>query len=200
MGFKQGHVPAHKGETVTEEPIRTVEAIQQIKANLRDRSIRDYALFVVGINTAFRCGDLVSITVGDVRGKKAGDDILIREEKTNKLRRVTLNEQSANAISMLLRTDPECSDHDFLFRGQRGQLSVSYVNRLVKRWCEEVGLSGQFGSHTLRKTFCYTLYTKHSVPLELLMQILNHSSPRQTLQYICIQQEEIKQAYLNCVI
>ena len=148
MGFKTGHTPNHKGQTVTEEPIRSLDAIKQIKGNLYTENIRDYALFVLGINTAFRCGDLVSITVGDVRGKKSGDDILIREEKTGKLRRVTLNDQSADAITRLLKADPEVSDHDFLFRGQRGQLTVSYVNRLVKRWCKDVGLEGQYGSHT----------------------------------------------------
>lgn len=197
MGFQKGHVPNHKGETVTEEPIRSVDAIKRIKGNLFTENLRDYALFVVGINTAFRCGDLVSITVGDVRGKKEGEDILVREEKTNKLRRVTLNEQSADAIARLVKANPEAEDHDFLFRGQRGQLTVSYVNRLVKRWCKEVGLDGQYGSHTLRKTWGYHQRVTFNTPIEHLMLAYNHASPRQTLTYLCIQSEEMKEVYAN---
>lgn len=197
MGFQKGHTPNHKGDTVTEEPIRSVDAIKQIKGNLFTENLRDYALFVVGINTAFRCGDLVSITVGDVRGKKAGEDIVIREEKTSKLRRVTLNEQSADAIARLLKAFPEANDHDFLFRGQRGQLTVSYVNRLVKRWCKEAGLTGQYGSHTLRKTWGYHQRVTFNTPIEHLMLAYNHASPRQTLTYLCIQSDEMKEVYAN---
>lgn len=197
MGFSVGHTPNHKGEMVTEEPIRSLEAIKHIKGMLYTENRRDYALFVVGINTAFRCGDLVSITVGDVRGKKAGDDVVVREEKTGKLRRVTLNDNSAEAIDRLLRTIPEANDHDFLFSGQRGKMSVSYVNRLVKRWCSEAGLNGQFGSHTLRKTWGYHQRVTFGSDIEHLMLAYNHSSPRQTLTYLCIQPDEMKEIYAN---
>lgn len=199
MGFQVGHTPNHKGDTVAEEPIRSLDAVKAIKGNLYTSNKRDYALFVVGINTAFRCGDLVSLTVGDVRGKKAGEDIVVREEKTGKLRRVTLNDQSANAIERLLKANPTAKDHDFLFKGQRGQMTVSYVNRLVKSWCKEVGLDGQFGSHTLRKTFANFHYTEFKTPIEMLMLMLNHSSPRQTLAYIGIQATDLKEAYLNSI-
>lgn len=197
MGFEIGHVPPHKGYNVVEEPIRNIESIKEIKGNLYTRSKRDYAIFVVGINTAFRCGDLITITVGDVRGKNAGDDIVIREEKTGKLRRVTLNDQSADAIARLLKEDPTVNDHDFLFRGLRGQLTVSYVNRLVKRWCKEIGIDGQYGSHSLRKTFGYHQRVTFGSDIEHLMLAYNHSSPRQTLTYLCIQPDEMKEIYAN---
>lgn len=60
MTYTTGHTPAHKGKTVTEEPIRSLDAIKAIKANLYDNP-RDYCLFVLGINTAFRAGDLSQI-------------------------------------------------------------------------------------------------------------------------------------------
>lgn len=197
--FKQGHTPSHRNQVVTEEPIRSIEAIKQIKSNLLKSSPRNYAIFVVGINTAFRCGDLISLTVGDVREKKSGEDIVVREEKTGKLRRVTLNDESAKAIQWLLKTSPQLQDHDFLFQGQRGQLTVSYVNRLVKQWCSEAGLEGQYGSHTLRKTFGYHQRITFQSDIEHLMLAFNHSSPRQTLTYLCIQPDEMKAIYSNCL-
>ena len=198
MAFEIGHTPAHTGKTVVEEPIRKLDDIRRIKASLL-RSPRDYAIFTLGINTAFRCGDLVSITVGDVRGKKAGDDIVIREEKTGKLRRTTLNAESVSAIAALLPPCRVVQDHDFLFQGQRGKLSVSYVNRLVKRWCSDAGLNGQYGSHSLRKTFAHAHYAHFKTSIEILMLMLNHSSPRQTLAYIGVQSDDLKNAYANAL-
>lgn len=197
MGFKPGHIPNHKGEHVAEEPVRDIKAIQRIKDDLFSESVRDYALFVVGINTAFRCGGLVSIKVGQVRGKLTGDEIVVKEGKTGKARRVTLNDQAAYAIGRLLREKPDALDDAPLFTGQRGPLTVSYVNRLVKRWCKEVGLSGQYGSHTLRKTWGHHQRATFQTPIEHLMLAYNHASPRQTLTYLCIQSEEMKEVYSN---
>ena len=48
------------GDTTKVEPIRTVNAINKIKKNLAP-SPRNFALFVVGINTAYRASELLSI-------------------------------------------------------------------------------------------------------------------------------------------
>ena len=34
-------------------------------------------------------------------------------------------------------------------------MTVSSVHRLVKSWCRDIGLKGNYGSHSLRKTFGY---------------------------------------------
>lgn len=196
--FKLGHIPNHTGKQVAEEPIRDLAIIAQIKQKLSNNP-RDYCLFVFGINTACRAGDLLNIRIKDVRGKVAGDDVVIKEEKTGKIRRIVLNDCSAKALHKLRAIQPHYTDEDYLFQGQRGKLTVSYVNRLVKTWCRDAGLVGQYGSHTLRKTWASTQYHHFGVPLETLMIALNHSSPRQTLQYICISSEAMKQLYSNCI-
>lgn len=45
------------------------------------------------------------------------------------------------------------------------------------------------GSHSMRKTFGYFLY-KNKVPIEIIQDLLNHSSQRDTLRYIGITQED----------
>lgn len=189
MAFQLGHTPAHTGKSIAEEPIRSLDSIQAIKQNLHDNP-RDYCLFVLGINTAFRAGDLSGIKVGQVRG----DELVVREEKTNKIRRVTLNDQAKIAVARLIEGR---KDDEFLFEGQRGQLTTSYINRLVKRWVAAVGITGQYGSHSLRKSWAYHQYSTFKVRIEILMQALNHSSPQQTLTYICIQSEDMKEVYSN---
>lgn len=57
-------------------------------------------------------------------------------------------------------------------------------------------ISGEIGTHSLRKTFGYHAYND-GVSLELLMQIFNHSSRRETLPYIGITEDEKKEVYLR---
>jgi integrase len=194
MTFRPKNHPK-KGSSIKVEPIRDPRDIKTIKKLLAGHP-RNYCLFVLGINTALRAGDLLSITVGQVRGLKAGDHLEIREQKTGKVRRVTLNRAAVEAIGKLLESR-EFGEEDFLFTGQRGQLSVSYVTRLVKGWCREINLKGRYASHTLRKTFGYHQRVTHGVALPVLVELYGHATQRQTLDYLCVQDEEIKDVYMN---
>ena len=186
-----------KGDTIKVEPITELKDIKLIKKLLKDKP-RDYCLFAMGINTNLRASDLIRITAGDVRGKKPGDHITIKEKKTGKERRVTLNEAVISAVKELLAYQPYL-DTDPLFKSKKGvkALSVPSVNRLVKGWCREINLKGNYGSHTLRKTFGYMQRTLLNTSVAELMVMFNHSSQKQTLDYLCIQPEEIKNAYMQ---
>ena len=197
MPLLKGCNPNHplKGSHIRVEPIRTLQAIRKIKQTLI-RHPRNFALFSVGINTAFRASDLISIRVRDVRYLNAGDELELKERKTGKNRRVSLNRVCIDAIQKLLWTRDYAND-DFLFLGLRGQLTVPTVNNLVKQWCANAGLKRNYGSHTLRKTWGYHQRKTFNVPIPLLMQAFGHSSQQQTLEYLCIQPEEIKLIYAN---
>jgi integrase len=152
----------------------------------------------MGINTNLRASDLIRIKAGDVRQKKLGDDLTIKEQKTDKERRITLNEAVISAVKELLASTPY-NDLDPLFKSKKGNkaLSVPSINRLVKGWCREINLKGNYGSHTLRKTFGYMQRTLLNTSITELMVMFNHSSQKQTLDYLCIQPEEIKNAYMQ---
>ncbi len=51
------------------------------------------------------------------------------------------------------------------------------VSNMVKLWCAEAGLNGNYGSHTLRKTWGYWQY-KRGIPLPLLMVAFGHASQK----------------------
>ncbi len=194
MKKRPGNHPK-KGSSIKVEPIRDLKSIRTIKKLLANHP-RNYCLFVLGINTAFRAGDLLSITAGQVRHLETGDHLEVREQKTRKIRRVTLNKAAVQAIQKLLASS-KFADDDFLFTGQRGRLSVSYVTRLVKGWCREINLKGQYASHTLRKTFGYHQRVTYGVALPVLVELYGHATQRQTLDYLCVQDEEIKDVYMN---
>ena len=194
------------GSTIKVEPVRTVQAITKIKV-LLEPNPRNYCLFVLGINTAFRASELLSIRIGQVRYLNAGDRLEVKQPKTKKYRSVTLNQAAFDAIRRLLsHKDKEslkkrdaaiADDEAFLFTGQRGSepLRVSTLNNLVKDWCARANLKGNYGSHTIRKTWGYMQRKKQDTPVPLLMQALGHATQRQTMEYLCIQEKKIENVY-----
>lgn len=185
-----------KNDKIKVEPIRDKKAITTIKKLLFDKP-RDLALFTLGINTNLRASDLARITVGQVRHcTKPGCELELNERKTGKPRRITLNKNAVDAIQNLL-TKEYLADSDPLFKSQRGEaLTVPSIHRLVKSWCREIHLPGNYGSHTLRKTFGYHA-RQAGVSLPVLVELFNHASQKQTMSYLGIQPEEIKDAYMN---
>jgi len=187
-----------KGSQIKVQPITELKDIKAIKKLLADKP-RDFCLFVLGINTNLRASDLTQITVGMVRDKKAGDDLELKEKKTGKPRRITLNKSAVGAIQGLLLADEHNDKQKPLFSSQRGSgpLLTPSINRLVKSWCKLINLKGNYGSHSLRKTFGYHQRVQLGTSIPELMVMFNHSTQRQTLDYLCIQAEEIKDAYMR---
>ena len=185
-----------KGSTIKVEPIKKLKDIKAIKKLLANKP-RDLALFTIGINTNLRASDLLRLRVAKVKDLKAGDTVEIKEKKTGKARRITLNKTCIKAIKNLLDLKLY-HDNDHLFQSQRRHvLTVPSVHKLVKSWCNEINLKGNYGSHTLRKTWGYHQRVTFGVDLPRLMVCFNHSTQRQTLDYLCIQPEEIKDVYEN---
>jgi integrase len=186
------------GDQIKVEAIRTAKDIKAIKRLLADKP-RDLAIFTMGTNTNLRAGDLLKITVGQVRNLKPEDHFELKEQKTGKAKAVTINKPVYDAIQALLATLPDALCSEPLFQSRKGKqaLCVPYLNDLVKGWCREINLSGNYGSHTLRKTFGYIHRTVHNTDIPTLMTMFNHSSQKQTLAYLGIQASEIKDAYMK---
>lgn len=187
-----------KGRTIKVEPIRNLNDISSIK-NLLKPKPRDYAIFILGINTNLRASDILSLTVSQIRNLSIGNTIHLKEKKTQKNRTITINKSVYEALSSLLKTLHNPQDNDLIFQSQRKSktLTVPSLNNLVKSWCSSVNLKGNYGSHTLRKTFGFIHRTVFKTNILYLMDVYNHTNQRQTLSYLCIQPEEIKTVYMK---
>ena len=195
MPLPKGHNPNRPapGSSIKVEPIRSKKAIEHIKKILNRR---DRCLFTLGINTAFRANELLSIKAGQVRGLGAGDTLELKQSKSKQYRRVTLNRAVVAAIDDYLKHEgQDLADADFLFRSQIGPvLTVPSVTSMVKGWCAAVGLKGNYGSHSMRKTWGWWQY-KRGRAVPLLMEAYGHATQKQTLAYLCIQAEEVSELY-----
>ncbi|MDN4590826.1 hypothetical protein DBA29_20305 [Xenophilus aerolatus] len=194
MKFQAGHVPSHRGRTTATDPIKTSADVAKIKELIRNH-VRNYALFTVAIGSALRGGDLTKLQWIDTLDDGTTITLKVLEGKTKKPRVIPLNAEASAA----LREWRKHCESEFIYSGQRGALTVAQWGRMLKGWCKEVGLEGRFSSHSARKTFCRVSHDEHDVPLIVLMEILNHSSPRQTMTYMGSLGDEVKQAYSRVI-
>ena len=186
----------------TVEPIRDKKKIDAIKKYLLGAGkIRDYALFVVGINTGLRIADLLILKWEDVLNEKKRfkDAIYIREQKTGKEKRFPINENAQEALRRLFKaldiqeyTCPIFSSRN----GNMKAISRSQAWRNINAVCKAVGVSENVGTHTFRKTWGYWAW-KSGVPLPIIMEVLNHSNITVTKRYLGITQNEINRAYME---
>ena len=186
-----------KGRNIRVEPIRRIEDVNAIRELLSDKP-RDLLLFTIGINNGLRVGDLLKLKAGEVRSLKEGGHINIREGKTQKNNVLMVNKSVYKALRNYFQK-VDLKDDDFLFLSRKGNspLITETVNAMVKRWTKAINLKGNYGAHTLRKTFGFIQRTKYGVSWEILAERFNHSTPAVTRRYLGITKEEVSKILLN---
>ena len=181
------------------EAIKNIRDISKIKQFLLGKdNKRDYLLFVLGINVGLRIGDLLSLKVKDVvdeSGKIKGA-VIITEQKTNKKRQFELNKSAREAVNLYLSSTKPLNSGTYLFASRKGNkpLTTRSAHKIIKTTLRELGIKGNYGTHSLRKTFGYHRYNS-GVKVETLQKVFNHSSASITLRYIGIDREVICDAY-----
>jgi len=174
------------------EPIRDKSKIEEVKNELLKDNYRNYLLFVLGINTGLRIGDMLKLKVKDVRNQT---HIILKEQKTGKSKKFFINSVLRNAIDKYIAN---MADHEYLFQSRNGTnqpLSRSQSYRILNRAGGKVGLDS-IGCHSTRKTFGYHHYKKYK-DVALLQKLFNHSEPAITLCYIGITQDILDDSIEN---
>jgi integrase len=200
--MKKGQNPNHpiKGSSTKVQPIRSQKAIAGIKRILK-LNPRNLCLFILGINTAYRASELLSLSIGQVHHIQIGDVLDIKQTKNSSYRATAINQTVFDALSGWLAVHPKRHDMNApLFMSshyRHGALSVAAVNHLVKAWCRKAGLTENYGSHSLRKTWGYHQRVHNHASVALLMRAFGHASEAQTLAYLGILSEEIHDLYLK---
>ncbi len=181
------------------EPIRSENRIKQIRGNLyRQESPRDYLLFVFGINSGLRIGDILSLKLGDIKNSQGDlkDDLDIKEQKTGKTRKVFFNKQIKEAINHYLKKTDIFDLDQYLFTSEKSKKNKPITRirayQLINKWCKDTGLNCKVGGHTLRKSFGYHL-RKQGISIEQISSLLNHQNIKVTFRYIGINQDENKE-------
>jgi integrase len=175
------------------EPIRSKEQIIAIKRHLKKQNLRDYLLFVLGINSGLRISDLLSLTIDNV---KEIDRITLREKKTGKPKDFPLSDTCKEAIREYLVSTK--IDGNWLFKSKKGNHPITRIQayRVINKAARMIGIKEAIGTHTLRKTFGYWAY-KNGADITKIQKLLNHSTPGITLAYIGITKDDLDNVYRN---
>jgi len=183
------------------EPIRDRKKIAQIKNLLRgQKRFRDLLLFVVGINSALRISDLLQLRAdhffedhGRIKRR-----FWIKEQKRGKRQEIVINDSIRTTLEEYLDAYPQVNKNpeNYIFFSTKGEDYLHPIKRgqawkLITSICREVGLAGDFGTHSLRKTWGYHARMT-GVDLALIMHKLNHESIAYTRRYLGITDEELQ--------
>lgn len=208
--------------------LRTPEQIQAVKdyflnynnttkTNNKSQGIRNYCLFVFGLNTALRASDILMFTIGEVLDEDGSfrNKITIKEKKTTKKRDVYFNDTTKEAIRMYLETLDGYSLDDFLFpsnkkkwdeeKGEYVQqpITVRSFWRIMNQAGKDLGLDKEnlsLGSHSCRKTFTRSILMNNVDKPNMLIavsEILNHASLKTTYTYADITADEQRELFMN---
>ena len=179
------------------EPIRDPKKISAMKNYLKGKSLRDHALFAVGINVALRISDLLNLTWGDILEGRKFRTINLKEGKTKRDRNIKLNKTARKALSELLEGLGSYSTDDYIFRSREGNnspITRQQALNILKDAAAAVGIKENVGTHTLRKTWGYHAW-KNGFNPALIMETLNHSNLSATRKYLGIRQDDINDLY-----
>jgi len=208
--------------------LRTSEQIQAIKnyflnynntVKTRNNSygIRNYCIFVFGLNTALRASDILMFTVGEVLDENGNirNKITIKEQKTGKTRKVYFNDVVKEALKMYLPTLKDYSLDDFLFPSNKKKwdeekqryikqpISVRSYWQIINKCAKDLGLDKQglrIGTHTMRKTWARNNIIRNSDNAKIVLTVseaLNHKDLKTTYTYADITEDEVEELFMN---
>ncbi|PHD57106.1 site-specific integrase [Bacillus toyonensis] len=152
------------------QPIRNPEEIQQLKEHFKETSLRNYILFIMGINTGLRISDVLKLKVGDVKGSH----ISMREKYPGKQKRIQITAALKRELKWFIE---EREYKEYLLQNRQGRnrpIGRGMAYKILSGAAADFGLD-EIGTHTLRKTYGYHMYMR-TKNIALLMEIFNHSS------------------------
>lgn len=172
----------NKGKTLTTQPLRTGEQIRDMINKLTPG--RNRVMFILGIHSALRISDLVSLKCSDFDN----GFMLIREKKTGKIKPFRLHPEVAKIVEDYIASFPR----KWLFQSRQGDnhLSTGMARKIIKDAAEACGLK-HISTHSMRKTFGYQAWKENEAQLPVIMKVLNHSDLKVTQRYLGIDQDVV---------
>ena len=165
----------------------------------RDRNYKYCLLISIGAFTGLRISDLLVLRYRDLT---EGNILTITEKKTNKIRRIKLNEDLLSLIKRVKTKQLIEDDSQYIFINRYGTKPIdkSWINVSLKKILKKykVDVEGNVSSHMLRKTLgrrVLELNNYSDQSIVLLMELFGHSSVGITKRYLGIREKEVMGVY-----
>jgi len=129
-------------------------------------------LFLVGVLSGLRIGDLLSLKVADV-----GQQFIVKESKTSKKKHIALDIAPWYVLDAYIGGSG-LKPHDRLF-----PVSRQTVHKYFKRAAQDLGITSPIGTHTMRKTYGWNVW-RMSKCIDTVRRAYNHKYVSTTVQYL----------------
>lgn len=180
------------------KPITSTQKVLDVQDYLRYKNERDYVLFVLGITTGYRAGDLVELRVRDIKEALRRLEFTIFEgkkrncknirEKNRKPRTVEIRPKVGKILREYIKNK---KDYEYVFQSRKGvnnHIGVQAVSNILK---EAAGYFGLYDitAHSMRKTYAYKIYINSGKDIVAVKELLGHSSIEETKKYLGLDKE-----------
>ena len=182
-------------------PLYEIENVAAMRDQMiKFGNVREAYCFYIGCHVGLRASDLLVLKFRDVQDKM----VCINEIKTGKYREFPISKQVRQAINALrVWYKDQGVEPTYLFQATGNRvsdrikpISQNYLLRLIKDAADRLGIEGNFGTHTARKTFGYHLYKKTG-DLTNIQKVFQHETQSETLAYIGVTRKTIHDLYLE---
>ena len=181
---------------MTVEPIRDRAKIGQMYQFLTGKDSKYGLIYKFGLNTGLRISDILPLKLSQILNSDGSfrDYLVIKERKTNKQKKIKLNNALRKVIVSYVKQCHIQYD-EYLFPSKKGEhIGRIQAYRVLKEAADLIGIEN-FGTHSLRKTWGYWTYRMSKYNIGLIMDTFNHSSQSITLRYIGVNQDQKDELY-----
>lgn len=174
-------------------PIKQQSKVLDIQDYLKEQNERDYVLFVLGIATGYRAGDLVVLQVRDVKEALRAGRFRIMEGKKSNSKNIRKSNRVPREVVIVTKLEKvlknyikDMKDYEYMFPSRKGSydhIGVARVSTILKEAGEAFGLDN-ITAHSMRKTYAYCIFVESDYNIVVVKEMLGHSSIEETKRYI----------------
>lgn len=193
--------------------IKDLETLKKIKDfilnNTGKYGLRNFMIFVFGLNVGRRCGDTLKLKIGDIydfHRNEVKDRVVHIEQKTGKRIGFYIPEKLKPILFDYINGLEDICEHTPLFRSQKGEaLGRKSYWRILKDVQKGLDLNLNLGTHSCRKTFGYFTFKTlkdngDALALQTVREIFGHSAEKITSGYIGLTDDTVRNAYNSVIL
>lgn len=176
-------------------PIKDSNILHEVQDTLLNNfryGRRNYTIFQVGKATLLRVSDVLALRRNEIFNDDGTikKNAYIRDKKTDKPNTLYLKPVNQDLIDYLQWLNENKIQSDWLFPSIKHpdrHITEKQFYKIMAKTGDLLGIN-YLGTHTMRKTGAYRVYTQTHYNIGLVMSLLNHSSEAMTLKYLGLDQ------------
>lgn len=176
-------------------PIKDSNILHEVQDTLLNNfrfGRRNYTIFQVGKATLLRVSDVLALRRNEIFDNDGTikKNAYIRDKKTGKPNILYLKPVKQDLLKYYTWLQKNNIQSEWLFPSTAHQdrhITEKQFYKIMAKTGDLLGIN-YLGTHTMRKTGAYRVYTQSNYNIGLVMSLLNHSSEAMTLKYLGLDQ------------